>query len=260
MRAWSKCAGRSAAGAAIATIAACTAMAVLTLAPSAWPAGSSKPGEDVFWKPTDFVVRAPASIAMLPTVSFDHSAESEREVTVAWAASFSRAGYRWISAVNTRSILHADPIGDSLLTAARAAILRQGEIDSTLAPAICAKLRVQALLGVRIEQWERHSLEINESGKPWTRVHLRAVMVDSTGHAIWTASGSETVEGPNHEVRTERGATGRESSAPASEFSGGEGAAPAFHDVLTRLLTRWSAAFPPRPTPSAPAPSASGSP
>jgi len=237
--------------------------AALTIASAALAAGSSKPGEDVFWKPTDFVARAPASIAMLPTVSFEHSAESEREVSVAWAASFQRAGYRWISAVNTRSILLALPGGDSLLTDARAAVLQKGEVDSILAPALCAKLRVQALLSVRIDQWERHSLEIDEAGKPWTRVHLRAAMVDSTGHAIWTASGSETVEGPNHELRTERGSTGTESSAPPSEFTGGEGAAPPFHDVLTRLLARWSVAFPPRPgtPPPAPAPSpAPGSP
>ena len=233
------------------------AAGLLLIATGARAASVGKPGEDVFWKATDYARVAPSSIALLPAVSFDRTVESEREVGVAWSASFARGGYRWISATTTRALLTSDAAGDSLLARTRAALLKDGRVDSVTAPALCARLRVQALLSVRIDQWDKQAIEPEQSGKPWSRVYLRATMVDSLGRILWTASGSETLEGPEHQPsgRAEIGAGGASprsevggGTSPRSEFATGEGAPPPFHDVLTRILTRWSAAFPQRPT------------
>ena len=231
------------------------ALLLLAIATASRGEGVGKPGEDVFWKATDYARVAPSAIALLPAVSFDRNTESEREVGVAWSASFARGSYRWISATTTRALLTGDAAGDSLLARTRAAVLKDSRVDSVTAPALCARLRVQALLSVRIDQWDRQAIELEKSGKPWSRVHLRATMVDSLGRMLWTASGSETLEGPERQPsgraeigsgNASRSEVGSGSVAPRSEFATGEGAPPPFHDVLTRILTRWSAAFPQR--------------
>ena len=219
------------------------ASGLLAIATRSQGAAKGKPGEDVFWQRADFTRLAPASIALLPAVSLDRNQDSERETNAAWAASASRGNYRWLSAGSARTILSASPAGDSLLAAARAELLKTGRVDSLVAPALCAKLRVQAVLGVDIVQWENQAIEPNSSGKPWSRVQLRAALVDSIGRLLWTGSGSETVEGPEYEPAG-RQASGSESTAPHSDFNTGGGAAPPYRDVLMLLIARWSAAFP----------------
>jgi hypothetical protein len=206
------------------------------------------PGADVFTTRPDYASLAPASIALLPAVSFDQEPESERLTGVNWAQAFGRRDYRWLSATVSRTLLMNDSTGIALLKLARDGILKSGHVDSLQAPKLCARLRVQALMCVRVEQWEQHAIGHDESGKPWTRVQLRAEMVDSLGRVLWTASGGETTEGAYVEERRE--ASGSAETAPKAEFSTGEGAAPPWSEPLTHIITRWAAAFPKRPTPA----------
>lgn len=224
-------------------------MAVLIAAIAAHAADRRMPGADVFWARHDFATVAPASIALLPATSFDRDPESERLAAVGWAQNFSRREYRWLSANTSRTLIAIDAAGDSLMKLAREGALKSGRVDSLLAPALCARLRVQAVMSVRIEQWEQQAIQRDESGKPWTRIQLRAALVDTLGRLMWTASGGETVEGAYQEAQ--RAATGADATAPRSEFAAGEGAPPPFSEALSRLITRWSAAFPSRPAPAA---------
>jgi len=206
-----------------------------------------KPGEDVFWKAPDYAKIAPASIALLPAVSFDRNLESERLVGESWAVNFSKGSYRWLSPMTSKVLLSSNASADSLSGLARANVLKNGRVDSLLAPALCGKLRVQAVLSVLIEQWDRQVIEPDQSGKPWTRVHLRAAMVDTLGRLLWSGTGTETIEGQNHEAVAP--ADGRTEASPGrSEFASGVGGPPPYRDVLDKLLTRWAAAFPQRAT------------
>jgi len=204
---------------------------------------SVKPGEDVFWKAPDFARMAPAAIALLPAVSFDRNPDSERDVGLTWGATFAKGSYRWISAPTARVLLTADTSRSQLFDAMRASVLKDVRVDSLLAPRLCEELRVQAVLSVRVDQWENQAIEADASGKPWTRVHLRAAMVDSLGRLLWTASGTETLEGTEHTPSADRGSAG---STSTSEFATGSGAPPPYRDVLARIFTRWSVAFPQR--------------
>lgn len=220
---------------------------VLAAAPA--PADDRRmPGADVFTTRPDYASLAPASIALLPAVSYELDTESERQVGVNWAQGFGRRDYRWVSATTSRTLLMIDSAGVAMLKQSREGILKTGHVDSLQAPGLCARLRVQAVMCVRVEQWEQHAIGHDESGKPWTRVQLRAEMVDSLGHVLWTASGGETTEGEYVEERRE--ATGSAETSPKPQFSTGEGAAPPWSEPLTRIVTRWAAAFPKRPTPA----------
>ncbi len=201
---------------------------------------------DLLWSRPDFAALAPSGIALLPAASYDGSAERERVAGIAWAASFGRGGYRWVSASTSRSILSSDAAGDSLLRLARAGVLARARVDSLLAPLVCARLRVRALISLRLESWDVQAIEPDQSGKPWSRAYVRAALVDSLGRLLWSAAGGETVEGLEHEASS--GATGMESTTPRSEFATGEGSPPAPLDVFSRLFTRWAAAFPARGT------------
>ena len=222
--------------------------AILLLMIAARARGANvKPGEDVFWKAPDYATIAPASIALLPAVSFDRNLESERLVGESWGVNFSKGSYRWLSATTSRVLLSGNEQADVLASLMRAGILKNGRVDSVVAPQLCGKLRVQAVLSVLVDQWEKQTIEPDQSGKPWTRVHLRAAMVDTLGRLLWTGAGTETIEGQNHEAVAR--ADGRTEASPGpSEFASGVGGPPPYRDVLDKLLTRWSAAFPQRAT------------
>jgi hypothetical protein len=130
------------------------------------------------------------------------------------------------------------------MAAARGAVLQKARIDSTVAQRMCRKLRVQAVLGVRLDEWETQSIEPSQSGKPWSRAYVRAALIDSTGRLLWSAEGNETVDGLEHTATSN--ATGIQSSSPHSDFATGEGAAPRPQEVFQRIAARWAAVFPPR--------------
>ena len=203
-----------------------------------------RPAGDLIWQHPQYANFAPASIALLPAASFDGNAERERLLTASWAAGLGGRGYRWMSATTSRAMLSSDSTGQTLLAAARSAVLQKARLDSTIARRMCVLLRVQAVLGVRLDEWESQAIEPSQSGKPWSRAYLRSALMDSTGRLLWSAEGSETVEGLEHDASTN--ATGLESSAPRNEFTTGGGAPPKPQEVFQRIVTRWAAVFPPR--------------
>ena len=135
-------------------------------------------------------------IAMLPAASYGADAAAERLVEGALARALRPAGYRWISAPMAKELLLARPGGDSLLKAVRRALLEAPRLDSLVAPELCARLRCDAVLTVRVDRWDQIRLEDYQSGKPSTTVQIKAALVDSLGRLVWTASGAETAEGP----------------------------------------------------------------
>jgi hypothetical protein len=217
---------------------------LLVLTASGTAKNQGRPGGDLIWRHPQYAQLAPASIALLPAASFDASAERERLLTVTCASALGSGGYRWMSASTSRAILSSDSTGQTLMAEARGAVLKKARVDSTVARRMCERLRVAAVLGVRIDEWETQAIEPSQSGKPWSRAYLRAALMDSTGRLLWSAEGSETVEGLEHDATTN--ATGIESSSPRNEFSTGEGAPPKPQEVFQRIVTRWAAVFPPR--------------
>jgi len=224
------------------------AFALALPAPPAHAAKEKGRKTDLVWTAPDFAVYGVKSIAMLPVATYDKSLAAERAVTGLWGQNFKDAGYRWISAQTAREILRST-LGDSTLTLLADGILKDVRVDSLIAPVVCAKLRADAVLSVRVEQWEQQPILWNQSGKPTTSVQLRAALVDSTGTLLWNASGGETGEGAYHDPSTNPIAVS--SSNLENTPVTGQGGPPAYDEVLNRLLLRWAPQF---PKPAAPAP------
>lgn len=204
---------------------------------------------DQVWTHHDFARFNVRSVAMLPPATFDHNLEAEKLVQVEWGRQFAGAGYRWVSATTARDQLRASAGGDSILKRVSLSVLGDGRIDSLIAPQLCARLRTNALLTVRVDQWTQIAIAPEQSGKASTTMQLVAAMVDSTGRLLWRISGSESAEGVY--VEPIEGVT--EASGSAITRSTGlhgstaAGAPPAYVDVLDRLLARWAKLFPAKP-------------
>lgn len=222
-------------------------VALLMTAASAYAAKSPKPVGRI-WTHPDFASFGVGAIGLLPAASFDNQLGAEKQVEVALGVALRSTSYRWVSSVTTRAMLRSSG-GDSLLRAVRRQLVEDGRIDSLTAPRLCALLRVQALLAVRIESWEQIAMEWDQSGKPTTRVALRAALVDSLGRLAWTAQGYEVAEGPYHEARPP--ALEMKSSGLGTRPAGNETPPPGFDSVLAPMFARWAASFPPRSTPAA---------
>jgi len=223
------------------------ALAIL-LAPVATPTHAAKGAHviDHVWTRPDFDPSKIQSIAMLPVATFDGNLEAERLVQMKWGQTFAGAGYRWISGTTARDLIRGIG-GDSLLRAVKAGVLKGGQVDSLSAPSLCARLRVNALLSVRVDLWAQSLIQPDQAGKPSTSLQLRAALVDSAGRLLWTASGSETAEGqytePSAADETRSGTAVTRSNGIGTQGAG----APAFAEVLDRLLVRWVKLFPARP-------------
>lgn len=207
---------------------------------------------DQVWTHPNFGHFKVRSIAMLPPANFEHSLEAEKQVQGEWGRQFAGAGYRWISATTARDIIRGWAGGDSILKVITESVLADARIDSLRAPMLCARLRTDALLTVRVDQWTQVAIAPEQSGKPSTTIQLRAALVDSTGQLLWRISGSETAEGvyvePNEGVTEASGSavtrnTGLHGASAA-------GAPPAYVDVLDTLLARWARFFPAKPAPA----------
>ena len=74
------------------------------------------------------------------------------------------------------------------MQAVRGEILKNVRVDSLTAPRLCAKLRTDAVLTLRVDLWEQLPVLWNQSGRPMTTVQLKAALVDSTGALLWSAS------------------------------------------------------------------------
>ena len=240
----------------IRVIAALAGAALLGL--SLMPADASAAGEgdrkarklDTFWTHPDIASVGLRSIALLPGVGYDLSLNPERELELAWAAASGSTGYRWYYSTMAKGFLRRAFGGDSVLTALRAGLLKEPRVDSLAAQKLCRALRTSAVLGMRADIWEQTQMEWNKTGKPWTRVALKAALVDSSGRLLWSASGSETGEGPLHNA--DSGTLGVRSSGLNLQPVTGQGGAPSFQEVLARLFARWIENFPPGPAAAAP--------
>jgi hypothetical protein len=220
-------------------------LALLVVAPALvlTAAAAEKKGRkvDLIWVAPDFAARHIRSVAMVPVATYDHNIQVEKLVAAMWSNSLKDAGYRWVSENSTRVMLQ-DEHGDSTVNALQASVLRNPRPDSLTVSALCARLRTSALLTMRVDRWEQQQIQWDQTGKPTTTVQLTAALVDSTGHLLWTASGSETGEGPYHDPSTNPLAVtqGGLSTQPVT----GQGGPPAFNDVATRLFVRWATQFP----------------
>ncbi|HKQ58213.1 MAG TPA: hypothetical protein VJY35_10140 [Candidatus Eisenbacteria bacterium] len=198
---------------------------------------------DVFWTHPDIASHPLRSIALMPLATFDGNLKAEKEVEIAWGPVARQIGYRWYYSTMSKDLLRRAFGGDSVLSAMRTQILKEGRVDSLAARRLCAALHTSAVLIMRADLWEQVQMEWNQTGKPWTRVQLKAALVDSAGSLLWTASGTETAEGPMHNA--DSGTLGVKSSGLTTENVTGQGGAPSFQEALVPLLTRWAPSFPP---------------
>lgn len=196
---------------------------------------------DSFWLAPDFQQYGVSSIAFLPVATFDDNMEARRLVEQAIGQAFRTSGHRWLSAISARDYLFRQG-GDSLMLAVRSQLAKSPRVDSLQAPALSRLLRTRALLGVRVDGWERVQLEPTQAGRPYTTVRLNAALVDSTGRLLWTASGGETIEGQYRDPN--QGVVGMNSSGLNDQPMTNTAAAPTYAEVLTKLLARWSPQFP----------------
>lgn len=214
-------------------------VAFVPLASSARAAKGRK--VDLITTVPDFASYGVKSIAILPVATFDKNLSAENKVTVLLGLSLKDIGFRWVSAMTAREMLRAT-IGDSTTKLVTQEILKSARVDSLRAPLLCAKLRTDAVLSVCVNQWEQQPVLWNQSGRPATTVQLKAALVDSSGTLLWSASGSETGEGPYHDPGLNP--IGVSSSNLENLPVTGQGGPPAFEDVLNVMLLRWQPQFP----------------
>ena len=216
------------------------AIGPLAIAPTVIAAKKDKT-VDRIWTHARFDSFKVERIAVLPVVSFDNDLSAEKVVEGALGQAFSTTGYRWISVATTREMLRGAG-GDSLVKLVRTKILNADRLDSLVASGLCAQMRCDALLGVRVEHWEKREMEWNEAGKPSTSVRLRAALVDSSGSLLWSATGSQTGEGPYHDPS--QGQIGVTGGGLGLKPVTGQAGAPDFFEVVTPLAKRWVTQFP----------------
>ncbi len=214
----------------------------------AGPASAAKRTADLFWTHPDFARAGIQSIAMLTVASYDHNAQTQGLVGSAWGQQFQGAGYRWMTAGSTATLIRLAG-GDSLVRLVEKGLLDRGRPDSLVTPMLCARFHVNALLSLRVDRWEQIAVEEDQRGKPSSTVALTAALVDSSGRLVWRGSGTETVEGIEHIPSTS--GTGSRIGEVQLSASSADTRPPAFAEVLTRLLTRWGDQFPARVAPPA---------
>ena len=191
---------------------------------------------DLFWQSPEFAAHEPRTIAMLPAATYDGSLEARKNAEGAVARAFRETGYRWTSTLITRDRMFKAG-GDSLIKALNDRLLESPRLDSLAAPAYARMMFASALLTIRVDRYEKLEMEFNQAGKPTTTVALTAALVDSSGRLLWTASGSETAEGPYHDPNTSP--VGINASGLNNKPITTQGAAPSFTETLSKLLARW---------------------
>lgn len=230
------------------------ALLVIVLGAS-WASAAEKKARvlDLIWTSPDFASIAPPSIALLPVATYDDNLETRRIVEGAVGQALRGSGHRWLSATSARDLLQRAG-GDSLLLAVKESLQRDGRVDSIQAPSVARAIRTRALLAVRVEGWERVVLEPTQAGRPYTQVRLSAALVDSTGRLLWSARGSEVLEGQYRDPSS--GVVGMKASGLSDQPLTNTAGAPTYVEVLNKLLARWSPQFPRRVVAAAAADSA----
>ena len=216
------------------------ALAGVLLSACALAAARPQRNPEKIWTAAD-AARGVRSVAMLPPASYDHKLEAENLAGSLWGQAIRDAGYRWVSPNTARALIQAQA-GDSALGLLQAGVLANGRCDSVLARTLASATRTSALLTLRVDRWDQNEIEWNQAGKPSTTVQITAALVDSTGRLLWSASGSETGEGPYHDPNAN--VIGVKSGDLGSNPLTGQGGPPAYAEVLTRLYARWSPQFP----------------
>ena len=224
------------------------AVIVLALA-VAGAAGAAKKARDQVWVRPDFATLRVGRIAFLPVTSYDNNIQTENSVEASLGPAFKGIGYRWLSGTTTRELLRSKTGGDSLLKTLRAGVLAQGRLDSLHAPGLASMLRCDAVLTVRVDQYDRHEPEWNVAGKSYTTVQLRSALVDSSGRLLWTASGTQTGEGSYYDPNTNPVAVS--DKGLERKLVSGQAGAPPFGEVLALLSVRWATLFPAPPAAAA---------
>jgi hypothetical protein len=230
------------------------ACAVILLLPLPAPGADKKDKKlDLVWSHPEIASIPLRSVALLPAVTYDGDYRAEKEIEQAWGPTARATGHRWYYSTMSKDLLRRAFGGDSVLAALRKTVLKDARIDSLSARALCTALRTSAVLTMRADQWSQVEMEFNQTGKPSTTVQIRAALVDSLGRLLWSASGSETAEGPMHQA--DSGTLGVKSSGLGTQQVTGQGGAPTWQEALTPLFARWTTSFPTKPAPAAaPAP------
>ncbi len=205
---------------------------------------------DLIWTHPAFDSLAVRSVALLPAASFDNNHQNEKTVEGLFAQVLRPSGYRWVSPLVAREMIRS-ALGESTLAALDRDLLKNGRVDSLACRRLCRTLRTGGVMSVRLDLFEQVQVEWNQSGKPSTTVQLKAALMDSTGRLLWSASGSETGEGPYHEA--DAATLGVKGSGLNTTPVTAQGGAPSFEDVTIRLLTHWMQRFPPNKGGAAPA-------
>jgi len=223
------------------------AMALAVLVALCGAANPKKlPKTDRLWTHPDAASFDVQRIGVLPVATFDNNTDVARQVEVSFAQVFQGAGYRWISPGSIREILRSRAGGsDSLLNRVRASLLSVPQVDSLLAQQLCGILRCDAVLSMRVDQWERQELEWNQTGRPSTTVRLTASLVDTLGRLVWSGAGSERGEGSANDPHGN--VSGVTSSGLETKPIKAEAGAPRFPEVLVPMFTRWYEFFPKPP-------------
>lgn len=224
-------------------------LATLVFAPGSRAADKSKSrASDESWTAPDFAAHHIQGIAVLPPVSYDRNHVAEKTAAGLWGQALRDVGYRWQSPLMVQTLM-SSPSADSLLQQANVSVLAHGRVDSLLAPRLCAALRTDAVLSLRLDRWEQVEMEYNQAGRPSTTVQVTATLVDASGRELWRTAGSETGEGPYHDPNAN--VLGVSSSDLANKPLTGQGGAPVYAEVATKLFTRWAPRFPAPPADSA---------
>lgn len=227
----------------IAWLALLVLVATVLLAPIGNAAPRRGKAIDKIWVHPDFASLGIEKIAVLPIATFDNNFEAQKVVEQAFGQTFRTTGYRWVSASSSRELLRSRSAGsDSLVRVLEARVLKADRIDSLAAPQVCGWLRSDAVLSLRVDQWERQQVEWNQTGKPFTQVQIRASLVDSLGRLVWSASGSNKGEGSDHSPNAAVG--GVTASGLDSRPITAQAGAPSFPEVVLPLFTRWVELFP----------------
>ena len=230
------------------------ALALATLAGAAEKRGKAK---DAIWSNPDFKRFGIRSVGVLPPASYDHNLQNEKAVETALATVLKEAKLRWIASLPARTLITREPGGDSLLKLVRERLLESPRVDSLTAPELCRRLRTDAVMSLRVDRMEKLEMEFNQAGRPSTTVQVSGSLVDSSGALLWSATGSETAEGPYHDPSA--AVIGVKSSGLNTTPITGQGGAPSYTEVLTTLFQRWADRFPTRADSTA-APAGAGGP
>lgn len=219
--------------------------AVLLLAAASVQAAKKPKTVDTFWTYPDYAKIKVERIAVIPAASYDNNIQTETTVEQGLGMQLKGEKYRWVSASATRDLLRSMTGSDSLLKAVKAQILKEPRVDSLTAQRLCAMFHCDALLSMRVDQWEQQTIEWNQSGTPSTTIQLKAALVDAQGRLLWTASGSQSSQGPYYDANA--ATLGVKDSGLERKPITGQGGPPTFLETLTTLLTRWAPAFPAPP-------------